>query len=68
MREALVGLSDGQSLHLRTLGLISYVDDIVAASDLVISKAGGLIVSEVLARGAPLLLVDLLGEEVVVAH
>jgi processive 1,2-diacylglycerol beta-glucosyltransferase len=58
LAEALAGLTDGLSLRLRTLGLISYVDDLVAASDLVISKAGGLIVSEVLARGAPLLLVD----------
>jgi processive 1,2-diacylglycerol beta-glucosyltransferase len=56
--DALAGLVDGPTLRLRVLGFISYVDDLVAASDLVISKAGGLIVSEVLARGTPLLLVD----------
>ena len=32
--------------------------DLVAASDLVITKSGGLIVSEVLARGTPMLIVD----------
>ncbi|HEU5100438.1 MAG TPA: glycosyltransferase [Roseiflexaceae bacterium] len=56
--EALSSLSDGPSLRLRTLGFIAYVDDLVAASDLVITKAGGLIVSEVLGRGTPLLLID----------
>jgi processive 1,2-diacylglycerol beta-glucosyltransferase len=58
LAEALADLSDGPTLHLRSLGFISYVDDLVAASDLVITKAGGLIVSEVLARGTPLLLID----------
>jgi processive 1,2-diacylglycerol beta-glucosyltransferase len=55
---ALADLSDGPRVHLRQLGLIDYVDDLVAASDLVITKAGGLIVSEVLARGAPLVIID----------
>jgi processive 1,2-diacylglycerol beta-glucosyltransferase len=45
-------------LRLRVLGFIDYVDDLVAASDLIITKAGGLIVSEVLARGRPLMLID----------
>jgi processive 1,2-diacylglycerol beta-glucosyltransferase len=39
-------------------GRIDFVDDLVAASDLVITKAGGLMVSEVLARGTPLLVID----------
>jgi processive 1,2-diacylglycerol beta-glucosyltransferase len=55
---ALDRLDDGPGLRLRKLGLIDYVDDLVAASDLVVTKAGGLIVSEVLARGAPMVLVD----------
>jgi len=64
LAEALADLSDGPAMCLRSLGFISYVDDLVAASDLVITKAGGLIVSEVLARGTPLLLVDLIpGQE-----
>ena len=35
-----------------------HVDDLVAASDLVISKSGGLIVSEVMARGTPMIVID----------
>jgi processive 1,2-diacylglycerol beta-glucosyltransferase len=58
LADALADLTDGPTLRLRSLGCISYVDDLVAASDLVISKAGGMIVSEVLARGSPLLLID----------
>jgi processive 1,2-diacylglycerol beta-glucosyltransferase len=56
--EALRGLSSSPTLHLIVLGFIDYVDDLVVASDLVISKPGGLIVSEVLGRAVPLLLVD----------
>jgi processive 1,2-diacylglycerol beta-glucosyltransferase len=37
---------------------IDFVDDLVAASDLVITKAGGLIVSEVLARGTPMIIIE----------
>ncbi len=55
---ALAGLADGENMQLRVLEKIDYVDDLVAASDLVITKAGGLIVSEVLARGVPLLVID----------
>src|SRR5262245_12552694 len=55
---ALDGLADGPSMRLQSLGFIDYVDDLVAASDMVISKAGGLIVSETLARGTPMLLID----------
>jgi len=53
-------LSDLEStprLRLKILGYIDYVDDLIVASDLVISKAGGLIVSEVLARGVPLVVI-----------
>ncbi|MBK8046810.1 MAG: hypothetical protein IPK16_06605 [Anaerolineales bacterium] len=45
-------------LALRVLGFIDYLDDLIAASDLVITKSGGLITSEVLARGTPLLIID----------
>ncbi len=58
LTEALSDLSDGPQVQLRLLGKIDYVDDLVAASDLVITKSGGLIVSEVLARGVPMLIVD----------
>lgn len=55
---ALADVQSGPQLRLKVLGHISYVDDLIVASDLVVTKPGGLIVSEVLARGTPLLLVD----------
>jgi len=55
---ALADLTNGPHVGLRVLGSIDYVDDLVAASDLAITKAGGLIVSEILARGTPLIVVD----------
>ncbi len=55
---ALADLSRSPTMDLRVLGFINYVDDLVAASDLVITKAGGLIMSEVLARGVPLIVID----------
>jgi processive 1,2-diacylglycerol beta-glucosyltransferase len=58
LEQALRDLTSSATLRLVVLGFIDYVDDLVVASDLVISKPGGLIVSEVLARGTPLLLVD----------
>jgi processive 1,2-diacylglycerol beta-glucosyltransferase len=58
LAESLADLEDGPSMRLRRLGMIDYVDDLVAASDLVITKSGGLIVSEVLARGTPMIVID----------
>ncbi len=58
LMEELEGLADGKTLRLRKLGFVDYVDDLVVASDLVISKAGGLITSEVLARGTPMVVFD----------
>jgi processive 1,2-diacylglycerol beta-glucosyltransferase len=58
LENALAGMSDGPRMRLQKLGFIPYVDDLVAASDLVITKSGGLIVSEVLARGTPMIIVD----------
>lgn len=49
---------------LRVLGPQPSLDPLIIASDLVVSKAGGLTVSEVLARGVPLLLpTPLAGQE-----
>ena len=56
--ETLSELTDGTQMRLRKLGMIDYVDDLVTASDLVITKAGGLITSEVLARGTPMVIID----------
>lgn len=56
--DKLEDITDGVQMKVRKLGLIDYVDDLVAASDLVISKAGGLITSEVLARATPMVIID----------
>ncbi len=56
--EALADLRDGPRMRLLLYAQIDFVDDLVAASDLAITKAGGLIVSEILARGTPLVLID----------
>ena len=55
---ALTDLRDGPSMRLRFYSQIDFVDDLIVGSDLVVTKAGGLIVSEVLARGTPMLLID----------
>lgn len=60
-RALLSEVSDLQStptLELHKLGFIDYVDDLVVASDVVVTKAGGLTVSEVLARGRPMIIID----------
>jgi processive 1,2-diacylglycerol beta-glucosyltransferase len=51
-------LTGRPGLEVQKLGLIDRVDELVTAADLVITKAGGLIVSEVLARGRPMLIID----------
>ncbi|NJO39259.1 MAG: UDP-N-acetylglucosamine--LPS N-acetylglucosamine transferase [Cyanobacteria bacterium CRU_2_1] len=56
--EKLDDLTDSAPTKLRLHDRINYVDDQVAASDLVITKAGGLITSEVLARGTPMIIID----------
>lgn len=57
-------LRPGAQMGLQLHGFIDFVDDLVAASDLTITKAGGLIVSEILARGTPMVVIDpILGHE-----
>lgn len=58
LEEALADISDGAHMRLRVLGKIDFVDDLIAASDLVIGKSGGLTVSEVMARGTPMIIID----------
>jgi processive 1,2-diacylglycerol beta-glucosyltransferase len=58
LHKALQGLQSSPTLQLQVLDYIDYVDDLVVASDVVITKAGGLIVSEVLARHTPMVIVD----------
>ena len=56
--DTLSDLTDSPHVRLRKLGTIDYVDDLIVASDLIITKAGGLITSEILARGTPTIIVD----------
>ncbi|NJP05229.1 MAG: galactosyldiacylglycerol synthase [Chloroflexaceae bacterium] len=56
--ESLADLVPGPNMGVRVLGFISYVDDLIVSSDLVVTKAGGLIISEVLARGIPLVVIE----------
>jgi processive 1,2-diacylglycerol beta-glucosyltransferase len=58
LQQRLSDLRGNDNLALAVLGFVDYLDDLVAASDLVISKSGGLITSEVMARGTPLLVVE----------
>lgn len=58
LAQSLAELQSTPRLQLRVHGYIDYVDDLIVASDLVVTKAGGLIVSEVLGRGVPLVVID----------
>lgn len=58
LEQALEDVTDGEFVRLRKLDKIDYVDDLIAASDIVITKAGGLIVSEILARSTPMVIID----------
>ena len=54
----LANLQGTGRLELRMLGFIDYVDDLIVASDVVITKAGGLTVTEILGRATPMIIID----------
>jgi processive 1,2-diacylglycerol beta-glucosyltransferase len=58
LQEGLTQVKSHPNLDLRVLGFIDYLDDLIAASDLIITKAGGLIVSEIMARQMPMVVID----------
>jgi processive 1,2-diacylglycerol beta-glucosyltransferase len=58
MADALEDLESTKNVSLRNYQFVDFVDDLVAASDLVVTKSGGLITSEVLARYTPMIVVD----------
>ncbi len=58
LEQEIEDLRNGATLRVLNLGFIDFVDDLIAASDLVITKAGGLTVSEILARGTPMMIID----------
>ncbi len=56
--EELEDLDSSETTRLEKRGFLSSIDDYIVACDLIITKAGGLITSEILARGTPMVLVD----------
>jgi len=58
LQKALATLRSVPGLDLHILGFVDYLDDLIVASDLIISKAGGLTVSEVIARHTPMVVID----------
>ena len=56
--EALEGLAVPGQVELRVLGFVDYLDDLIAMSDVVLGKSGGLITTEVLTRGTPFIVLD----------
>ncbi len=56
--DELEDVKNGATLRVLKLGFIDYVDDLITASDVVLTKAGGLTVSEILARGTPMIIID----------
>ncbi|HJT77246.1 MAG TPA: glycosyltransferase, partial [Gemmataceae bacterium] len=57
-RQHLEGLPRPGRHRVTVLGYTDAMDELLTAADLVVSKAGGLTVSEALARGTPLVIVD----------
>jgi processive 1,2-diacylglycerol beta-glucosyltransferase len=58
LEAALAGLHGTPAVTLIRHGAIDFVDDLLAASDLLIGKAGGLTTSEALARGVPMVMIE----------
>jgi processive 1,2-diacylglycerol beta-glucosyltransferase len=56
--EVLADVQPGPHMDLRLLGYIDYVDSLITASDVVVTKAGGLITTETLARSVPLVVFE----------
>lgn len=56
--EKLATLDVESPMQLQVLEYIDWMDDLIVASDVVISKPGGLITSEILARGTPMIVID----------
>lgn len=57
LQEKLEEIKGTETLDIIKYGHVDFMDDIMVASDLLVTKAGGLIISEALARGTPLLFV-----------
>jgi processive 1,2-diacylglycerol beta-glucosyltransferase len=57
-RERLLALPTPERHRVHVLGYTDQMDELLAAADLVVTKPGGLTVSEALARGAAMLLIN----------
>lgn len=55
-RRRLSALADAAPLPMRVFGFVDEMAELMAASDVIVAKAGGLTVSEALSRGVPLIL------------
>lgn len=63
-KNRLLHRAQASPMPMRVFGFVDFMADLMAASDLVVSKAGGLTVSESLARGVPLVLYHIIpGQE-----
>ena len=56
--EEIDDIEGNDRLSFKPLGFIDYLDDLMVMSDLIITKSGGLITSELLARATPMVIVD----------
>ena len=63
-RRRLAHQAETSPMPMQIFGFVDYMADLMAASNLVVSKAGGLTISESLARGKPLVLYHIIpGQE-----
>ncbi len=58
LEEKIEDIVSNEKVDIKKYKQISFVDDVIVASDLVVTKAGGLIISETLARRKPLLFIN----------
>lgn len=69
VRERLAARAATLAMPMRVFGFVEFMAELMAVSDLVVSKAGGLTVSEALATGVPLVLYHIIpGQEQMNAH
>lgn len=64
LRKQMMGLQKETNIPLFVYGFVQNVDELMAASDLIVTKPGGLTLSEAMASGLPLVLLKLIpGQE-----
>ena len=63
-RRRLAKRAEESAMPMQVLGFVEYMADLMAVSDAIVAKAGGLTVSEALSRGLPLILYHIIpGQE-----